>query len=97
MIVAAIVFCCIGLLVLVWSQLHDRVAKVTDEAEVLVERISNLEIHEQAQDSRIDRTQLVVKKIREDVTEIGKDVGWKDDNRRTQVMKQKDRDPDDAA
>ncbi len=104
MIVLAAVFCCLGLFIIFCKMLEERVNKVVgfqkkihDVQRQTHERISSLEVHEHAQDARLDRTQNVVRRLREDVNEMGKDIGWKDDDRKTQVMKQKNKDPDDAA
>lgn len=66
------------------------------------ERISVLEEHEVSQDSRLDRQHAVLKMVKKDLQTLGRDVGWGDDNTKTQlnrtlVMPPKDEPPDDAA
>ena len=104
MIVTAIILCCVGLFVILCRQLESRVDKIVDFSRQTHERISRIEDHENEQDqhlyahdSRIDRTQKELKQLKKDVNEMGKDIGWSDDDRKTQVMKQKNKDPDDAA
>jgi len=69
------------------------------------DRISKLEVHERDQDnmlmshdSRLDRQHGQLRMIRKDVQTLGKDVGWADDNTKTQALPTpKDEPPDDAA
>lgn len=102
MILAAIIICCLGLFVILCKQLEARVDKVVGyqhkthrHIAETDERISQIETHNYKQDARMDRQQGAIQHLRADVNEMGKDIGWKDDDRKTRVMKQKD--PDDAA
>lgn len=104
MIVTVIILCCVGLFVILCKQLESRVDRVVDFSRKTHERISRIELHENEQDqhlyahdSRLDRQQKIVTRLQQDVGEMGKDIGWKDDDRKTQVMRQKNKDPDDAA
>lgn len=90
MIPLAIVFCCLGLFVLLCKQVEDKVNAVIDYQKTQHERITSIEQHELEQDGRLDRQGKALKHLRDDVSEMGKDIGWKDDDRRTRVMKQKD-------
>lgn len=98
MIVLAIVLCCLGLFVILCKQLEERVDKVVGYQRKTFDRISQIEVHEHKQDARLDRQQGLIQNLRTDVNEMGKDIGWKDDDRKTRVMKQKSpTEPDDAA
>ena len=92
MIIALVVVCCVVLFIILCKNLEDTVNRVSSYQRKTHERISQIEQHEYAQDARLDRHQKVIKDIRSDVTEMGKDIGWKDDDRRTRVMKKKDSD-----
>ena len=92
MIIALVVVCCVVLFIILCKNLEDTVNRVSSYQRKTHERISQIEQHEYAQDARLDRHQKVIKDIRSDVNEMGKDIGWKDDDRRTRVMKKKDSD-----
>lgn len=92
MIIALVVVCCIVLFIILCKNLEDTVNRVSNYQRKTHERISQIEQHEYAQDARLDRHQKVISNIRSDVNEMGKDIGWKDDDRKTRVMKQKDSD-----
>jgi len=101
MIIVAIVLVCVGLFILFCKTLEDDVGKVVEyqrqtheRISVVHDRVSTIEQHEYAQDARLDHQQKQLKGLREDVSEMGKDIGWKDDNRKTQVMKQKNSEND---
>lgn len=104
MIGIVILLCCIGLFVILCRQLEARVDRVVDYQRKTHERISQMELKENEQDqhlyahdSRLNRQQKIVLRLQGDVREMGKDIGWSDDDRKTRVMKQKNTDPDDAA
>lgn len=90
MIVVAVVLCCLGLFILLCKHLEDVVHRVVKWQRKSHERISTLEVNDFAQDARLDNQQKHIKRLREDVKEMGKDIGWTDDDRKTQVMKTKD-------
>lgn len=92
MIIALVVVCCVVLFIILCKNLEDTVNRVSSYQRKTHERISQIEQHEYAQDARLDRHQKVIGRIREDVNEMGKDIGWKDDDRKTRVMKAKDSD-----
>jgi hypothetical protein len=96
MIVVAVVLCCLALFILLCKSLEDTISRVIAWATAWQrrtdERISTLEDHDYAQDARLDKQQDTLKSVKGELKEMGKDVGWSDDNRKTQVMKLEDRD-----
>lgn len=51
------------------------------------DRVSSLEVKDYAQDVRLDNHQKSLSKLKTDVKELGADVGWDDDLRKTQVIR----------
>lgn len=92
MIAALVVVVCVVLFIILCKNLEDTVNRVSSYQRKTHERISQIEQHEYAQDARLDRHQKAIGLIRADVNEMGKDIGWKDDDRKTRVMKMKERD-----
>lgn len=90
MIIALVVICCVCLFIILCKNLEETVDRVSSYQKQTHERISQIEQHEYAQDARLDKHQKVINAIRSDVNEMGKDIGWKDDDRKTRVMKTKD-------
>lgn len=77
---------CIILIMLFLRHLEGRVNKVDDTQHQAVERISSLEVKDYAQDARLDAHRKALIQVKKDVRELGKDVGWDDSGRSTQVM-----------
>lgn len=98
----AVVLTCLALFIFLCLYLTGYVDRVVRWQRNQHERISVLEQHEMSQDSRLDRQHAVLKMVKKDIRELGKDVGWADDRAKTQVnktlvMPPKDEPPDDAA
>jgi hypothetical protein len=79
----------------------DEIRKVVASLRKHHDRISKLEVHETKQDgmlishdAEIDRQHAQLTMARRDIKELGKDVGWGDDDTKTLVSKKP---PDDAA
>lgn len=58
------------------------------------DRLSSLEVKETVQDERLDQhdqrfheDERAVRMLSKEVGELGKDVGWEDDQRKTEVLK----------
>jgi hypothetical protein len=95
--VAAVVLAALTLFVILCKHLEDLVNKVIVWLKKADERISTLEVHEDNQDARLDaqghrldRQGDTLRSVKTELKEMGKDVGWNDDNRKTQVLKLKD-------
>lgn len=85
-IVLASAGACIVLVMLFVSHLETRVNKVDTKLQKDEERISTLEVHDYNQDARLDAHRKVLIQVKKDVRGLGKDIGWDDSNRTTQVM-----------
>lgn len=59
------------------------------------DRISKIEEHDHAQDSRLDRQQAQLQMVKRDLKGLGRDVGWSDDAAKTQIIEKDE--PDDAS
>lgn len=86
LIVLASVGSCIVLIMLVVHHLESRVDKADMRQKKDEERISSLEVHEYNQDMRLDAHRKVLVQVKKDVRGLGKDIGWDDSHRTTQVM-----------
>lgn len=91
---AIIVLCVLSVFVILFKTLEDKLVRVSKRQRDSETRIGGLEVKDYAQDVRLDHQQRAIKKLNKAVDELGKDVGWDDDRRRTNVIK---KDPDDAA
>lgn len=96
MIFVAVTFVCLALLFLLFKTFEDRFRTMIKWQRHTHERLSGLEIKDYAQDLRLDAQQDHIKgqherinHLRSEVDELGRDVGWTDDNRGTQVLKPK--------
>lgn len=91
------------LLLILYRYLEHRVSKVAKLQQHQEERISGLEIKDYGQDFRMDAQDkkldiLDTRTVRtlRDVKELGRDIGWGDDKRETQVLKPKPPPDDDG-
>ncbi len=83
-----IVLLVLAVFVLILKTLEDKMVKIGKRQRDSDTRISGLEIKDFGQDLRLDAQQRHIKELKQDVDELGKDLGWTDDKRRTQVLKQ---------
>lgn len=86
LIVLGSVSICILLIMLLVRQLETRVDKVDTQQKQDGERISTLEVHDYNHGIRLDTHRKVIVQLKQDVRGLGKDIGWDDSNRATQVM-----------
>ena len=86
LIVLGSVGACILLVMLFVRHLETRVNKVDTKLHKDEERISVLEVKDYNQDARLDAHRKVLIQVKKDVRSLGKDIGWDDSNRSTQVM-----------
>lgn len=102
----AVVFTCLAAFLLLCWLMSDKIAQVVRWATKAHERISVLEDSDLAQNSRLDRQHAQIRMVKQDLRELGKDVGWGDDKTKTQLAKTQvmfpqakpdDEPPDDAA
>lgn len=77
---------CVLLIMLFVRQLEDRVDSVDTKQKKDEERISVLEVRDDTQDARLDAHRRAIIQVKKDVKGLGKDIGWDDSNRATQVM-----------
>lgn len=82
-----VVLLVLAVFVLILKTLEDKMARIGRRQRDSETRISGLEIKDFAQDLRLDDQQVHIKELKQDVSELGKDLGWVDDKRRTQVLK----------
>jgi len=87
MIAVAIVFVCLALLFVVIKKLDDRSRGQVGWNKHADDRISSLEVKDYAQDIRLDNHQKSLKTLKDDVKDLGADVGWDDEMRKTQVLR----------
>lgn len=109
----AVVVTSLGAFVLLCWLMWDEISRVVRWQRKQHDRISKLEVHEKdqdhllmAHDSRLDRQHAQLRMVKSDLKELGKDVGWADDNTKTQLAQThimfpqaepEDEPPDDAA
>lgn len=93
----------LALLLILMRYLEHRVSRVAKKQQHQEERISGLEIKDYGQDFRMDAQDkkleiLDTRTVRtlRDVKELGRDIGWGDDKRKTDVLK-KPTSPDDSS
>lgn len=93
---AVLVLCALVLVLILIRYLEHRVSRVAKRQQHAEERISGLEIKDYGQDFRMDEHNkkleiLDTRTVRtlRDVKELGRDIGWGDDKRETQVLKPK--------
>jgi hypothetical protein len=84
---AIIVLCVLSVFVIILKKLEDKTASLGKQQRDSESRIGGLEVKDYAQDLRLDAQQRAIKGIKGDVRELGKDIGWGDEKRRTQVIK----------
>ncbi len=84
---AIIVLLVLTVFVLIFKALEDKMVKIGKRQRDSETRISGLEIKDFSQDVRLDAQQRHIIELKTDVNELGKDLGWVDDKRRTQVLK----------
>ncbi len=87
MIVVAVVFVSLALMFILFKKLEDKIRSLIGWQRHSEKRIGGLEIKDYAQDLRLDSQQKRINHLRSEVDELGRDVGWTDDNRSTQVLK----------
>lgn len=94
-IASIVVGCLVAFAILCWL-MWDEIETVVRWQRGQHDRISKLEVHEHDQDnmilsqeSRIDRQQAQLKMVKQDIKVLGKDIGWSDDNTKTQLHKTK--------
>jgi hypothetical protein len=92
---AIIVLGVLSVFVILFKALEDKLVRVSKRQRDSETRIGGLEVKDYAQDVRLDHQQQAIKRLNKEVGELGKDVGWDDDRRKTNVIKPED--PDDAA
>ena len=92
LIVLGSVGACILLIMSFVRHLETRVNRVDTKQQKDEERISTLEVKDYNQDMRLDAHRKVLIQVKKDVRGLGRDIGWDDSNRATQVM-----DPGDMA
>jgi hypothetical protein len=80
MIFAVIVLAVLGVFVIIFKLLEDKTERIIKRQRRSETRIEGLEVKDYAQDLRLDHQQRAIK-------ELGKDVGWDDDRRKTGVIK----------
>lgn len=85
----AIVLACLGAFILLCRWLANYVDRVAKKQGHHEERISSLEVKDYAQDARLDMHRKALIQAKKDIKALGKDVGWDDSNRSTQVMETK--------
>lgn len=86
MIFIAVVLGCLGAFILLCRWLANYVDGVVTKQTHQEERISSLEVKDYAQDARLDAHRKAIIQAKKDIKALGKDVGWDDSNRATQVM-----------
>lgn len=86
LIVLASVGICIVLVMLFIRHLENRVNDVDEKQQKDEERISTLEVNDYNQGIRLDAHRKALVQVKKDVRELGKDIGWNDSDRSTQVM-----------
>lgn len=84
---ALIVLSVLGVFVLILKKMEDRLVRLDKTQGNSDDRISGLEVKDYAQDLRLDTQQRIMKDILRNLDELGRDVGWSDDRRSTQVIK----------
>ncbi len=86
-----------GLKYLLGKQVNadERISKLEANEFEAEKRISTLEFQDYAAKARLDRQAVDIDLLKGEVKELGEDVGWEEDKRKTQVMKRGE--PDDAA
>ena len=85
-IVLASVGACFLLIMWFVRYLENRVNKVDATQHHTHERISSLEVKDYNQDARLDAHRKALIHIKKDIRELGKDVGWDESRRQTQVI-----------
>lgn len=83
---AAVVAACLGAFLILCWQLWGSIEKVINSLRRHDNRISSLEVKDYAQDARLDVHRKHIIQAKKDIKALGKDVGWDDSNRSTQVM-----------
>ncbi len=86
MIFFGVVALCLGSFTLLCWLMWEDMTKLARFIRKQDDRISKLEVNEFSQDARLDAHRKHLIKIKHDVRELGKDVGWDDSGRSTQVM-----------
>jgi methylphosphotriester-DNA--protein-cysteine methyltransferase len=84
---AIIVLCVLGVFVIIFRRIEDKLVQIDKSQWHSEDRISGLEVKDYAQDLRLDAQQLKIKDLNKHVDELGRDIGWSDDRRHTQVLK----------
>ncbi len=84
---AIIVLCVLGCFVIILRTLEGKVGSLSKRQRDSESRIGGLEVKDYAQDLRLDAQQRAIKGIKGDVRELGRDIGWGDEKRKTQVIK----------
>lgn len=81
------------LFILFCRRLESRIEALKDDQEDVEGRVIGLEVKEYSQDERLEEHDSVIGNharfmvhMRREVDELGRDVGWDDNKRRTQVM-----------
>lgn len=86
LIVLGAVGACFVLVMLFVRYLESRVNEVDTKVQKDEERISTLEVNDYNQGIRLDAHRKALIQVKKDVRTLGRDVGWDDSNRSTQVM-----------
>lgn len=86
MIFLAVVFGCLAAFIFLCRWLANHVDGVAAKQVTHEDRISSLEVKDYAQDARLDMHRKHLIQAKKDIKALGKDLGWDDSNRATQVM-----------
>ncbi len=78
---------CFGIVMLFLRYLENRVENVIGQQQDVVERISTLELNDDVQDVRLANQQWDINRLKDSVKELGEDVGWDGDRRKTELNK----------
>lgn len=108
MIIASVVVVCLVLFIILCKHLEDGIGRLFGKVSKLIkwtkhldDRISSLEVKDTSQDMRLDQhdqrfgeDERAVRMLSKEVGELGQDIGWDDDCKKTQELKLPD--PDDS-
>lgn len=86
MIFFGVVALCLGAFMLLCWVMWEDMTRMFRSIRKHHDRISKLEVNDYAKDARLDAHRKHLIKIKQDIRELGKDVGWDDSGRSTQVM-----------
>ena len=101
---AALILCGLVLVIILYRLLETRVNKLFRSLRHTDDRVSSLEIKDFGQDFRMDAHDKRLEthdrrfqRLNVEVKELGRDIGWSDDQRKTDVIKPKTPPDDDSS